>query len=130
MPYDDAKSTFGFEELEVYQVARDFRKRVYELSKLLPSDERYGLVQQMSRAAVSITSNIAEGHGRYNYKDNARFCRLARGSLAEVIDDLNVCIDESYANQDHVQELRRCADRLVKLLNGYLSYLNRQAKVP
>jgi len=122
----DSDSPFGFESLEVYQVARDFRIRIYKLTKLLAPDEKFGLAQQMRRAAVSLTNNIAEGHGRYHYQDNARFCRVARGSLGELVDDINVCIDEGYAEEEHLLDLKKDARRLYRLINGYVAYLKKQ----
>jgi len=117
---------FGFEDLDVYKAAREFRKRVYKLSKLLPPEEKFGLRSQMTRAAASLTSNIAEGHGRYSWQDNTRFCRQARGSLAEVVDDINVCIDEEYAESEHLADLKADAVRVLKLLNGYIAYLQKR----
>ncbi|MGN6367780.1 MAG: four helix bundle protein [Phycisphaerae bacterium] len=70
-------SMFGFEDLAVYQKARAFRKRVYKLAKLLPPEEKYALAQQMRRAAVSVTNNIAEGYGRFTFKDRISFMRTA-----------------------------------------------------
>ena len=86
MAYGNGKSPFGFEDLEVYKAARAYRRRIYKLVKLLPPEEKYALGQQMRRSAISITNNIAEGHGRYNWQDNVRFCRIARGSLCETVD--------------------------------------------
>lgn len=86
----------GFEDLEVYKLAREFRKRINTLTKELPKSEEYNLIFQMKKAAVSLTNNIAEGYGRYHYQENIQFCRQSRGSLCELIDDLNVCLDESY----------------------------------
>ena len=83
-----------FENLPVYQKARAFRNRIYELVKKLPAFEEYNLKFQMRKAAVSLTNNIAEGHGRYYYPENIHFCRQARGSLFELIDDLNTCLDQ------------------------------------
>ena len=123
------ENSFGFEDLEVYKAARSFRGRIYKLSKLLPPDEKYGLRLQMRKAAVSLTNNIAEGYGRYNWQDNTRFCRIARGSLAELADDINVCIDEEYAEREHLEDLKVDAVRVLKLLNGYIAYLQSQHKL-
>src|SRR5580698_275489 len=83
-----------FEDLEAYQAAREFRKAMYGVARGLPDLEKYGLAGQIRRAAVSLTNNIAEGHGRYHYADQIKFVLMARGSLEELIDDLNVCLDE------------------------------------
>ena len=85
-----------FEDLEVYQVAREFRKAMYRVAKQLPDIEKFGLTSQVRRAALSLTNNIAEGHGRYHYLDQIKFTLQSRGSLEELIDDLNVCEDERY----------------------------------
>jgi len=79
----------------------------------------------MRRAAVSDTNNIAEGHGRWHYKENGRFCRISRGSVEEVVDDLNICIDENYGDQRLVEELKQVADALIERINGYLAYLRK-----
>ena len=76
--YGDKASPFGFEDLEVYRAARAFRRRIYKLAKLLPEEEKYALGQQMRRAAVSLTNNIAEGYGRHHWQQNTQFCRQAR----------------------------------------------------
>src|SRR6478736_1122476 len=85
-----------FEDLDVYKKAREFRKRMYAAARKLPDFEKYELGRQIRRAAVSLTSNIAEGHGRYHYLDEIKFQLQSRGSLAELLDDLNVCQDEDY----------------------------------
>jgi four helix bundle protein len=95
------------------------------LIKQIPNTERFCLDQQMRRAAVSITNNIAEGHGRWHYLENLRFCRIARGSVDEIIDDLNVCIDEGYGDQTLISELRSEAYALIGRINGYMNYLRR-----
>src|ERR1043165_1127960 len=87
-----------FEDLEVYQAAREFRKRMYSVARELPDIEKYGLAGQIRRPAVSLTNNIAEGHGRFHYLDQIKFMLQARGSLQELIDDLNVCEDEHYVS--------------------------------
>jgi four helix bundle protein len=112
-----------FEDLEVYQSARQFRKGMYEVARKLPATEKFELASQVRRAAVSVTNNIAEGHGRYHYLDQIKFCLQARGSLEELIDDLNVCEDESYLPPADLAALRQQAWRLHRLLNGYIRWL-------
>src|SRR5947207_416590 len=117
-----------FEDLEVYQVAREFRKKMYAVTRQLPEFEKFELASQIQRAAISLTNNMAEGHGRYHSADQVRFFLASRGSLQELVDDLNVCEDEKYLHNDKVAELKSEAWRVLGLLNGYLRYLrNRKA---
>jgi len=95
-----------FEDLDVYKMTRAFRKRIYNLAKQLPEYEKHGLANQMRRAAVSLTNCIAEGHGRFHYQENIQFLRQSRGSLEELIDDINVCVDEKYADENRLNELK------------------------
>ena len=116
----------SFEELEVYIAAREFRKKIYNLIKGLPPEEKYNLGDQMRRASVSLTNNIAEGHGRYHFQENIQFCRISRRSLMELIDDLNTCIDEEYFPLDYLGELKAEGYTVNKMLNGYISYLEKR----
>jgi four helix bundle protein len=115
-----------FEELEVYQVARNFRKTMYGLAKRLPDIEKFGLAGQIRRAALPLTNNIAEGHGRYHYLDQIRFTLQSRGSLEELIDDLNTCEDEEYLPEKEVASLKQEGWRVRQLIDGYIRYLRRQ----
>ena len=101
-----------FEDLEVYQVAREFRKRMYRVARGLPDIERFGLAGQIRRAALSLTNNIAEGHGRYHYLDQIKFTLQSRGSLEELIDDLNACEDEQYLPAQNIVSLKQEGWRL------------------
>ena len=112
-----------FEDLEVYQVAREFRKMMYQVGKRLPEIEEFGLIGQIRRAALSLTNNIAEGHGRFHYLDQIKFMLQARGSLEELLDDLNVCTDENYLPEDQIQKLKSEGWRVHKLINGYIRFL-------
>jgi four helix bundle protein len=112
-----------FEDLEAYQVARGFRKTMYGVNRRLPNFERFELGSQIRRAAVSLTNNIAEGHGRYHYLEQIKFTLQARGSLEELIDDLNVCEDERYLPSAEVVSLKQAGRRVYQLLNGYIRYL-------
>jgi four helix bundle protein len=122
----EEKSFQTFEDLSVYQAARRFRKAIYAAARALPELEKYGLASQMRRAAVSLTNNIAEGHGRYHYPDQIRFMLQSRGSLEELVDDLNVCIDERYLSSENVADLKQQAQSVLALLNGYLRYLRKR----
>ena len=119
------ESRFSLDDFELYRVARAFRIEIYKVIRKLPPEERYCLANQMRRAAVSITNNIAEGHGRWYFQENARFCRIARGSVGEVIDDLNVCIDERYSDARSTEDLKTKALELIARINSYIAYLNR-----
>lgn len=81
----------------------------------------------MRRAAISISNNIAEGHGRWHYQENIQFCRVSRGSVEEIIDDLNICLDEAYGSQEQVEYLKTEGYELIARINGYIAYL-RQSK--
>jgi four helix bundle protein len=120
---EDAR--FRLDDFELYKIAREFRKRAYRLVRQLPGEEKYALANQMRRAAVSVTNNIAEGHGRWHYQENIHFCRISRGSTEELIDDLNTCQDEGYGDQELVGNLRVEAYDLIRRINGYVAYLRR-----
>ena len=85
----------SFEDLFVYQKAREFSRKIAELVKELPPNERNKLRDQMTRARRSITNNLAEGYGRFHYQENIQYCRQSRGSICEIIDDLIECRDEN-----------------------------------
>ena len=114
---------YSFEKLDVYKLAREYRRKIYKLTYKLPKEEQYNLIIQMRKAAVSLTNNIAEGHGRYHYQENIQFLRQSRGSLEELLDDLNVCIDENYAAKDYIEGLKQEGYDLLKKINGYIKYL-------
>ena len=115
-----------FEDLEVYHVAREFRKAMYRVARRLPDIEKFALANQIRRAAVSLTNNIAEAHGRYHYLDQIKFLRQSRGSLQELIDDLNVCMDEQYLPDGEVAAIKEEGWRVRQLIDGYVRYLRDQ----
>ena len=120
---DQATHYQTFEDLEVYQVAREFRKAMYRVSRQFPETEKFGLTSQVRRAAISLTNNIAEGHGRFHFLDQIKFMLQARGSLEELLDDLNVCEDERYLPIADIEELKQESWRVHKLVNGYIRFL-------
>ena len=122
MPEHQDATFRTFEDLDVYKKAREFRKRMYAAARKLPDFEKYELGRQIRRAAVSLTNNIAEGHGRYHYLDEIKFQLQSRGSLAELLDDLNVCQDEDYLPTAEIVELKERAKEVQRLINGYIRF--------
>ncbi|MEQ1795593.1 MAG: four helix bundle protein [Nitrospira sp.] len=110
----------SFEDLDVWKVGRDIRQDLYRLATELPKHEQYCLGQQVRTAAVSITANIAEGYGRFHFKENVQFCRIARGSAYELLDHLIACHDQGYLEGKHYQALRGKLLRFIQLVNGYI----------
>lgn len=120
-------STFKtFEDLDIYKLAREFRIEIYKVIRNLPEEERFNLASQMRRAATSLTNNIAEGHGRFHYQENIQYCRQARGSLCELLDDINICLDQKYGPDGHLLELKEKANEINRKLNGYIAYLKKR----
>jgi len=113
----------SFEDLEVYKAAREFRKAMYRVARRLPDFEKFGLASQIRRAAISLTNNLAEGHGRFHFLDQIRFTLISRGSLEELMDDLNVCSDENYLPTVEVESLKQLGWRTLNVINGYGRYL-------
>lgn len=109
-----------FQDLEVWKLGRSLRRKLYELAKTLPTDERYNLTGQIRAAAISLTANIAEGFGRFHYKENVQFCRIARGSACEAQDHLLTCLDEGYIMPTLHQELDRELTTFLRTLNAYI----------
>ncbi|OSZ82781.1 four helix bundle protein [Chitinophagaceae bacterium IBVUCB1] len=120
---NDNKPYQSFTELTVWQVARALKNEVYELAKRLPADERFRLADQLIRASRSICANIAEGHGRYTYKEQSHFCIQARGSLSEVQNHLIDVMDCKYLSKEEISSIESKVDDTGKLLNGYITFL-------
>jgi len=113
----------SFTELEVWKQARIVRRFISALSKAFPVEEKYRLTDQIIRSPRSIGNNIAEGHGRFHYQDNIRFCIMARGSLTETLDHLLIAVDEEIITNEILQSFQPDYDSCLRLLNGYIQYL-------
>jgi four helix bundle protein len=120
----------SFKDLIVWQEARSLRQKMYALAKRLPDFEKFSAASQIRRAALSLTNNIAEGHGRYHYQENIQYLRQARGSLEELMDDLTLCEDEQYAPATEVAALNEDAIRVRRLLNACVRYLKERKSAP
>lgn len=118
-----------FEDLECWKACRDLRNFVRrKIVPVLPKEEIFRLTDQLIRSARSTTANIAEGYGRYHYLDNAKFTSNSRGSCWEVLDHLITANDERLISDDLIHEGRELVNRAVKLINGYITYLQRASK--
>ncbi len=109
---------FGFERLEVWQKAIVFADLVCSNTRDFPADERFGLTNQMRRAAVSISSNIAEGSSRISRKDFARFIEIASGSVFEVVSQSFIGRNQGFLVEDQFQPLYAAAEEQGKMLSG------------
>lgn len=114
---------FRFEKLEVWNNAVDFAGFVYDATRPFPPDERFGLTSQMRRAAVSISSNVAEGSSRASDVDFARFIEIAYGSLMEVVSQAHVAKRRNFLAQTAFGPLYQQSERLARMLSGLRSSL-------
>ncbi len=112
------------EQLDAWKFAMQLVKAVYQLTAAFPVEERYGLVQQMRRAAVSIPSNIAEGAGRNGAKEYLHFIGISRGSLAELETQLQLAVMLDFVKQEH--PVFNLSERTGKLLTGLHKKWNTQ----
>ena len=94
--------------------------------KQFPAEEKFKLTDQIIRCSRSIGNNIAEGHGRYHYQDNIRFCVMARGSLSETPDQMIIALDEKYVSDEVFRLFQMEYDQCLKLLNGYMLFIKKK----
>ena len=119
------KKKHHFRDLKCWQKGRELRTALYEVANNLPNIEKYSLTTQIRRAAVSITANIAEGYGRFHYKENIQFCRQSRASIYECEDHLITCLDEKYIDEIKYKEIVELIVETRKILDGYIKYLKK-----
>lgn len=118
----------SFEELGCWKEAQNLRQLLKAVLKKLPKSEDYLLKDQIIRASRSVTNNIAEGYGRYHFKENIQFCRISRGSLHEILDHLIIMKEEGYCTEQEFEELKGKVLLVIKILNGYIQYLAKTAE--
>ena len=110
----------SFTDLNAWREGHKLVIEVYKITKNFPNDEIFGLVSQLRRAAVSITSNIAEGFSRNSYKEKLNFYSMALGSLTEVQNQLLIAKDIKYISDDQFKELADQTVTVSKLINGLI----------
>src|SRR5690242_18001015 len=108
---------FNYEKLETWQEAIAFADLIYSITKSFPSDERFGLTNQMRRAAVSVSSNLAEGSSRNSRTDFARFVEIATGSLFEVVSQSFVARKQNFLSEDDFKKIYEASEKLGKMLS-------------
>ncbi|PYJ28334.1 MAG: four helix bundle protein [Verrucomicrobia bacterium] len=121
---------FNFEKLDVWQKAIDFADLIYNETRAFPREERFGLTNQLRRAAVSISSNIAEGSSRSSKNDFARFTEIAAGSVFEAVSQAFIARRQDFLSEDQFRKIYADAEELSRMLSGLrkslLSTLNSQ----
>jgi four helix bundle protein len=125
--------TYSFEKLDCWQNARLLAIWAYQATNFFPENEKFGLVSQMRRAAISIASNIAEGTSRKTSKDQAHFSTIAYSSTIELLNDLIITHELSFLSKEQYEEGREIIEKQTLLISGlrksqqksrFLSYLN------
>jgi four helix bundle protein len=119
-------SVSGLEKLDVWCKARDFAVRVNkEILSLLPVEEKWALSQQIRRSSQSIPANIAEGHGRFYFQENVRFCYIARGSLEETLSHIVYAYKVDYISGELYRSFAIAGEDVNRLINGYIGFLKK-----
>ena len=113
----------GFKKLQIWQRAIQLTVKIYQLTENLPDAEKFGLISQMRRCAVSVPSNIAEGYGRYSDQELAHFLRIARGSLYELVTQCTLCCMLGYINEDLTKEIDKEAEEIDKMTISFINKL-------
>lgn len=115
----------SFTELEVWKKARILKNDVEALVKSFPHEEKFRLADQLIRASRSINANIAEGHGRFSYKEQLHFCIQARGSLSETLNHLIDAYDCKYISSEELKLFKTKISEVEMMLNGYITFLRK-----
>ena len=109
---------FGYRKLIAYQKAKEVVKHTYKLLKKFPAEERYAMSDQLRRASVSITSNIAEGINRYSVKDKSHFIEMSYGSLMEVSSQFEIAEELGYITAEEKLSMDQLIEEVARLLSG------------
>jgi four helix bundle protein len=109
-----------FTDLKVWQEAHALVTEAYKVTKKFPSEEKFGLISQMNRSAVSITSNIAEGFGRNTAKDKVKFYSISKGSLLELQSQLYVAKELGFVEQEYVKGFDKKVELIARLISGLI----------
>ena len=124
----------NYKNLHIWQEGINLARKIYEVTANFPANEKYGIVSQMTRAAVSIPSNIAEGAGRNSNKDFANFLSIAIGSIFELHTQLTICGQIGYIDAETVKQLEAQTFTLQQQITTYKQRIEgsapRQGEIP
>jgi four helix bundle protein len=110
--------TFSFEKLNVWIDSKELIKSIYNITKLFPDEEKFGLTNQLRRASISVASNLAEGTSRQTNKDKAHFTTLSFSSLMEVLNQIIISKELNFLSEDNYQEIRAQIEKISNKLNA------------
>ncbi|MCK4643618.1 four helix bundle protein [bacterium] len=108
----------NYKNLKVWQKGIDFVLEIYKITLKFPPEEKFGLISQMRRAAVSVASNIAEGSTSHSKNDFARFIGISKGSLAELETQLLISFKLGFITEDIYKEIINCSEEISRMLSG------------
>ena len=108
---------YSFEKLDVWNKSKAFAVRVYQTTSNFPSEEKFGLISQLRRASISISSNIAEGSSRKTSKDQGRFYTIAYSSAIEVLNQLIISKELNFLTVEVYEELRADLEHITAMIN-------------
>lgn len=117
---------FNFEKLDAWRKAVELADQVYRFTREFPADERFGLTNQLRRAAVSISSNLAEGCSRSSKREFVRFVEMATGSAFEVASQAVIARNQGYLSESTYQQMQAAALEITRMLSGLRQSLQRQ----
>jgi len=117
---EQKKKIQSFTDLQVWREAHSLVLLIYKATKSFPKEETFGLISQMKRASVSVTSNIAEGFSRYSYKEKGQFYSMAHGSLTELQNQILIAKDVGYLDKEVFNQLSGQSITVHKLLNAFI----------
>jgi four helix bundle protein len=109
---------FSFEKLIVWQKSKDLSINIYKVTANFPNEEKFGLISQLRRCAVSVASNLAEGSGRNSNKDKARFSEIAFGSLLELLNQLIISNELKFLSVESYEDLRNQIEEISRMINA------------
>jgi four helix bundle protein len=116
----------SYKKLNVWILSMKTVREIYDITRLYPKDEQYGLTSQTNRAAVSIPANIAEGLGRNHKKDTIQFLHISRGSAYEVETLLNIAQMIDIIDEEKYKKANEILENNIRVINGFINYMEQK----